>query len=328
MPSTYEKLQSLQKQLIDELCDEYHCDDISPPPECFGWDEDRLRRYFESGGHEPTPVATNTAPAPGEYEKSCLLCIGDSITELGCMLGGGSMPPGSILEQHGPGWTALLARDYGISRSLDVINRGFGGYTTRWILADLKAGLLSLPKAPKAITVMLGSNDHVKSSDPLHVPPEEYGLNLRKIVALLRDRYPCATVLLCTPPPCDGTQVYTYFTKATKMQANGSGRGEERIAPMVEAVKEVARASGARLLDVHGKLKGVGDTWRALFYDGLHFNGEGNQAMYRIVREELEAIGLEPDKLPMHRPSMLGRAYPQVYDESGRPKPRTTKMRR
>ena len=71
-----------------------------------------------------------------------------------------------------------------------------------------------------------------------------------------------------------------------------------------------------------------GDTWRALFYDGLHFNGEGNQAMYRIVREELEAIGLEPDELPMHRPSMLGRAYPQVYDESGRPKPRTTKMRR
>ena len=50
--------------------------------------------------------------------------------------------------------------------------------------------------------------------------------------------------------------------------------------------------------------------------------------MYRIVREELEAIGLEPDKLPMHRPSMLGRAYPQVYDESGRPKPRTTKMGR
>ena len=188
MPSTYEKLQSLQKQLIDELCDEYHCDDISPPPECFGWDEERLRGYFESGGHEPTPVATGTAPAPGEYEKPCLLCIGDSITELGCMLGGGSMPPGSILEQHGPGWTALLARDYGISRSLDVINRGFGGYTTKWILADLKAGLLSLPKAPKAITVMLGSNDHVKSSDPLHVPPEEYGLNLRKIVALLRDR--------------------------------------------------------------------------------------------------------------------------------------------
>ena len=336
MSSTYVKLRELQSQLVEEMRQEYYCDDLEPPPEAFGWDEARLRAYFESGGMEDEDggVHANCSPASSQPSKSalqqesaraCILCIGDSITQMGTLIGGSAALPAALMgmPEHGPGWTALLARDFNTARRADVINRGFGGYQTRWILADLEQKLLGLPSEPPvAITLMLGSNDHVLPTDPIHVPVDEYQSNLVKIVQLLGARYPKSPVLLMTPPPCDGAAVKDYFLKLSAKKADGSGRGEERLVPYLAAAKAAAKASGARLVDIHDRLKGTGDAWKGLVFDGLHLNGEGNLAVYEIMRDELKAVGVanSPEKLPMHRPDMLGRSMPSFFDDEGRMK--------
>jgi hypothetical protein len=48
--ATIAELQRLQKLLVKQLQDEYFCDDVTPPSEAFGWEESKLRDYFESGG--------------------------------------------------------------------------------------------------------------------------------------------------------------------------------------------------------------------------------------------------------------------------------------
>ena len=47
---TMAELKRLQKKLVAMMQNEYFCDDVEPPTEAFGWDEAKLRDYFENGG--------------------------------------------------------------------------------------------------------------------------------------------------------------------------------------------------------------------------------------------------------------------------------------
>ena len=47
---TVVELQRLQKHLVTQLQNEYFCDDVEPPAEAFGWTEEKLKDFFESGG--------------------------------------------------------------------------------------------------------------------------------------------------------------------------------------------------------------------------------------------------------------------------------------
>ena len=61
------RLASTQKELVKVLQDEYYCDDLEPPMEAFGWGEQALRDFMESGGEAP---ASTTAPTPPETPPS------------------------------------------------------------------------------------------------------------------------------------------------------------------------------------------------------------------------------------------------------------------
>ena len=58
-----ETLKATQKQLVKALQDEYFCDDVEPPPEAFGWGEQALRDYMESGGSGTGAAAITAAVA-------------------------------------------------------------------------------------------------------------------------------------------------------------------------------------------------------------------------------------------------------------------------
>ena len=59
------QLLELQAQLVGALQAEYYCEDLSPPAEAFGWGEQRLRDYFESGGGAAAdPCLLYTSPSP------------------------------------------------------------------------------------------------------------------------------------------------------------------------------------------------------------------------------------------------------------------------
>ena len=341
-----ERLRACQRELVDELRSEYYCDDVEPPPEAFGWSEQKLRDYFECGGESPPCNVSDAAaakPSPvvaPQLEPSlpCILLVGDSITEnaLDGDVNKSEMNPDYMEERFlkgraeaGMGWAALLARDYG--RRCDVLTRGYSGYNTRWILSDLQAGKLALPSSTtvsvKAITLMLGSNDHVRPADPMHVPVDEYERNLGAIVANLSERYPAAELLLMTPPPCDAAKFKKMWKEISNNQYDGAARGEERLVPYLLAGKRVAqrlKASGAkvRLVDVHdefiARAKAAGDaSFGECLWDGLHMNAQGEQHIYKIVAKALVAAGVAPLDHELHRPHSLHMCYPTRFDHDG-----------
>lgn len=201
-----------------------------------------------------------------------------------------------------------------------MCNRGFGGYTSRLVREDIEAGLISLP-APGcilAVTLLLGSNDHVLPHDPLHVSVDEYRANLSAIVGAIRARYgPSTPVLLLTPPPVDEVTFREATLHLTRQSHDGNGRGEERLAPYLQAAREAAASSECHLVEVHDRLAEM-DDWKGLLGDGLHLNGKGHMAVYKLVAEALHKLGIAPVDLAVHRPHFLNRAFPDMFDVSGK----------
>jgi len=74
------------------------------------------------------------------------------------------------------------------SRRVDVVNRGYSGYNSRWILhllPELFPRGRSPQEYPLLVTVFLGANDAAlrgQSAGDKHVPLDEYSKNIMAIV--------------------------------------------------------------------------------------------------------------------------------------------------
>lgn len=211
LPLLLEQLASAQRAVVEALSSEYFCEDLEPPSCAFGWGEEALRDYFETGGESAPPKAAPAAPAADA--RPVIVCLGDSLTEFGSHVVGPKFADATLKntplasevlratdgnEEHGPGWVALLARDYQWRTTADVLNRGFSGMTSRLLRADLASIVASLPSAPvAAVVVTLGANDAAEGG----VPRDEFRQNLDAICGALKELLPSAAVLLATPPP-------------------------------------------------------------------------------------------------------------------------------
>ena len=115
------------------------------------------------------------------------------------LAGEGSALP---IAEQGPGWLALLARDYAWRATADVINRGASGNTTRIVRADLGELLAALPVSRSAdvrhVLVWLGATDC--AAGQAHVAVPEFAENLGAIVDVLKRALPDAGITLLTPP--------------------------------------------------------------------------------------------------------------------------------
>lgn len=94
---------------------------------------------------------------------------------------------GDSITQHGwnteiKGWACALAHHW--FRRVDIFNRGYSGYNSRWAVSLLKEVVLD--EKPNFITVFFGANDAVDPSVLQHVPLAEYDLNMRKIVLAIK----------------------------------------------------------------------------------------------------------------------------------------------
>jgi hypothetical protein len=162
-------LAATQRAVVATLAAEYYCDDLEPPPAAFGWGEQQLREYFESGGDVlpaevagrpvQTPVSANASDGV-QAHRPVIVCLGDSLTEFGSHVVGPTFADSTLKNlptasevlratdgavEHGPGWITLLARDYQWRMTADVINRGHSGMTSRLLKADLGHIVASLP---------------------------------------------------------------------------------------------------------------------------------------------------------------------------------------
>ncbi|KAF8652721.1 hypothetical protein AX16_004221 [Volvariella volvacea WC 439] len=223
--------------------------------------------------------------------QDAIVLFGDSITQ-------GSFEPGK------EGYGQALAHAY--VRKLDVVNRGFSGYNTRWALTlfeQLFARKAEQPHVPKVklLVIWFGANDACIPPSSQHVPLEEYRSNLKRFIELIRSpasphHSPETRIALITPPPVN------------TIQWNRGDRLFDVTRQYAGAVLEIGREEDVPVVDVWTALwKAAGETEQALseyLSDGLHLTATG----YKVVHDALDKTILE--KYPEIHHSSLSTVYP------------------
>ncbi len=234
--------------------------------------------------------------------------FGDSITE------------GCFSQERGFACGAALADDY--KRRLDVINRGFGGYTTqqaRYILPET----IPLGCKIRLLWIFFGANDAALPGKLQHVPLESYKENLVYLIrnASLKAHNPDVKIIVVTPGPID-----EYLT-------DSDDRTAEHTQKYAHAAAGVARECGVPCVDLWGAFMRFAG-WQEgqpligskklpqnaklddLVYDGLHFSPGG----YRILYNEVTRT------IAQHFPELASQKLPMsLIDWSAKPAMEVTK---
>ena len=219
--------------------------------------------------------------------RPSIVLFGDSITEQAFGFKGPDFPPIEF------GWASLLAADY--SRRADVLSRGFSGYTTRHAVNMLPRIFPGPPQEPCLFcTVFFGANDAALPGELQHVPVEEYGQNLVKIVNHIRTAFESTSfpILLITPPPFDAEAWMSHKGFDTP------GRDNQVAKTYGDKVKQVAVGlEMCSVVDTWTLMEGSSDNISKYLSDGLHLNEAGNRLVHKGI---MDALAKDfPNVLPM-----------------------------
>jgi len=185
------------------------------------------------------------------------------------------------------GWGILLSDHY--TAKVDIINRGFSGYTTRIarLLLDkvLPLGDTSstsvLAPTPSLVTIFFGANDASKPPSIQHVPIDEYTSNLREIVDRAKQASPHVVLITC--PPFESS-MWRIFCEANQKPNNPETRTNEIAGQYAERVIQVAKEKSVPYIDLWNTMQKESD-WRTFLVDGLHLSSEGNAFFYKELRD-------------------------------------------
>ncbi|KAF2448698.1 SGNH hydrolase [Karstenula rhodostoma CBS 690.94] len=241
-----------------------------------------------------------------------ILLFGDSITQE------------SFNQQRGFGFSAGLQHEY--IRRLDVVNRGFSGYTSRQALKILPHIVPSPSTANiRLLVVFLGANDASRpgAENKQHVPLEEYVSNLEKIITHPSVTAHSPKVVLVAPAPIDehlvwandksqGRAAVSRKNVDLKRYSDAAARlGEKLGVPVVNLWKTLMAKTGWKEEEwkesepILGALElPQSEELVRLLYDGLHFNPAGYQVLLeellKAIRESIPELA--PENVPLLLP--------------------------
>jgi lysophospholipase L1-like esterase len=187
---------------------------------------------------------------------------------------------GDSITQHGwnseiMGWSAALAHYY--FRRIDVLNRGYSGYNTRWALALVDDVVIN--DHPDFITLFFGANDSVDERVLQHVPITEYRTNLESIVQKIQMKLPHVPIVIITPPPIWEKKLEELNRSKNKPVI--LDRTNERAREYaVEAIK-VSSKYNIPCLDIWTLMEGPSDARQLYLSDGLHLSAL--YVLYKLV---------------------------------------------
>ncbi|KAI0592951.1 SGNH hydrolase-type esterase domain-containing protein [Biscogniauxia sp. FL1348] len=206
-------------------------------------------------------------------------------------------------------------------RGLDVINRGFSGYSTKNALQLLPQ--IFLPPSPanpriEYLLVLLGANDAALPlpTNTQHVPIDQYKENLIKIITHEHITAHNPKILLVTPPPLDQLRLEeldrAYGHEEVTRQAAVSAAYSEmcrKVASevpgtvLIDLQKAIMEKAIALTPDFDtngpplGHPGGKRGALESLLPDGLHMSGEAYKVFFDIV---LPHIGPFSDDFPVY----------------------------
>jgi len=226
---------------------------------------------------------------PGESEahtqpkRKKALFFGDSITQHG-------------LNPSINGWLCQFADWW--TRRVDVINRGFSGYNSRWGVLIVDEVVVS--ENPDIVFVFFGANDAVDTWVGQHVPLVEYKSNMEKIFDTLQTKLPKAKLVIITPPPI-------WEEKLEEMnRAKGRhptlDRTNERTLQYASVCKDLGAQRGIPVVDAWTSMEGNNVNRANFLSDGLHLNSAGNTKLFKAARAVISRYYPEftQEALPMH----------------------------
>uniref|UniRef100_A0ACD5VGP5 Uncharacterized protein n=2 Tax=Avena sativa TaxID=4498 RepID=A0ACD5VGP5_AVESA len=208
----------------------------------------------------------------------------------------------SITEQSfaSGGWGAALADHF--AHKADVVLRGLSGYNTRWALKVLDRAMEGAAAGgadPAAVTLLFGSNDASLPDQPQahqHVPLDEYQDNLRAICASLKKKWPCAAVILITPPPIhEPARIRDMY--GDNDPSRQPERTNESAGAYAQACIAVAKELDHPVIDIWTQMQKFPDWQTSALCDGLHFTPFGNKILFDELIKTLESIGVSQHSL-------------------------------
>eukprot|EP00879_Flechtneria_rotunda_P013486 GHRR01014080.1.p1 GENE.GHRR01014080.1~~GHRR01014080.1.p1 ORF type:complete len:266 (+),score=96.95 GHRR01014080.1:354-1151(+) len=213
---------------------------------------------------------------PPSLTRPVALLFGDSLTE-------------RSLDPEG-GWGAALGHHF--ARKVDVVNRGFGGYNTRWGVKLLEQVLQEVKGRQVALmTIWFGANDAAipgRSGERQHVPVQEFGSNLGQMVHMAQQAG-IHNIILLTPPPVEtGARVKHVQLRMGVTHNVAPDRTLEYAQQYAAAVTDLGSKLSVPVVDLYNRLQQV-PLWReVLCIDGLHFTPEGSRHVWLLLKEVIE----------------------------------------
>ncbi|QLG72078.1 hypothetical protein HG535_0C04320 [Zygotorulaspora mrakii] len=219
------------------------------------------------------------------------LLFGDSITEYAFKT--------DMLEDDHKHYFALGAALCDIyTRKLDIVQRGYGGYNTRWALNILPRILESEPNI-RMSTIFFGSNDAV-SRGPQHISLPEYESNIRKLIALMKAKD--IKPIVVGPALPDEVNWGKHSPASVE---NNYIRNTEGFKAYSDTAAMVALEENVPFVNLNEAfVKQGGANWRGLLRDGLHFSGEGYEIFFNELMKVIE------NSYPYYHPSNIPMQYP------------------
>lgn len=218
-----------------------------------------------------------------------VVCYGDSITQRGHDIDTG-------------GWLSVIQSNY--CRAVDIVNRGYSGYNTDWLLEhfdDLKSDF----DGARLIFILMGAND--SASDVQHVPIDRFKSNIIQLVNRCKEAGG-GNVVLITTPWVDGDAWKTFSEDGTTSSNKEPNRNEHTARKYSIAgkpdqtlttvayndynlVSEAAQELNIDSIPLFDAMFNFGTDRSSLLCDGLHLSAIGNRLLVDLVDPYLSVIG-------------------------------------
>lgn len=204
-----------------------------------------------------------------DYKK--FLLFGDSITEY------------AFDPEH---FTVGSALTNAYTRKLDIIQRGYAGYNSRWAIRILEKIIEQHGNDIVIGTIFFGSNDSVEKG-PQRVPLPEFVNNIKKMIGMMKQANIKPIVV---GPGLIDRDVWDVL-KSEEIE-KGWIRTNQFFKEYVDALIDLTKDENVPFVNLQQSFLEISEAnnekWQKYLIDGLHFSGDGYRIFFERLMEMIE----------------------------------------
>ena len=184
-----------------------------------------------------------------------VVLMGDSITQA---------------SLNGDGWGSQLANYF--TRRADVLNRGFSGYNTEWLIKVMEGEKID---RVCLVVIFMGANDSVIEGQRQHISIENFSKNLEKLFEIANNIDSEGTinqnVIFITPPP------------TTEITIRKNSNTQKYAAAVTSVCNKLStKGHNTSCINLFDLIMSTDDV-NSHLSDGLHLSQKGNNVVFKAL---------------------------------------------